>query len=110
MFDANDAGGETDADGVGESDVRWEGESDFQPGAGGNGAVEVKENAAGADVLSFGANLIRAFKADNGGEAHVEAPHHPPVLCIRLHVRAPGWERVAPRKASTADGKSTESQ
>ena len=36
--------------------------------------------AAGADVLGFGVNLVGAFKTDNGGQAHVEAPHHPPFL------------------------------
>jgi hypothetical protein len=90
MLDADDAGGEADADGVGESDVGREGESDFELGAGGDGAIKVEENAAGADVLSFGANFVRAFEPDQGGEAHVEAPHHPPVLCVRLHVRALG--------------------
>src|SRR5271167_4104964 len=47
MFDADDAGGETDADRVGEGDVGRERQSDFKFGAGLDGAVEVEENAAG---------------------------------------------------------------
>ena len=80
MLDADDAGDEADADGVGESDVGRESESDFEFGAGGDGAIEVEENAAGADVLSFGANFAGAFEANDGGQSHVEAPHYPPVL------------------------------
>ena len=55
-------------------------EGDFEFGAGFNGAVEIEKNSSGADVLSFGMNLVGAFKTDNGGQAHVEAPHHPPFL------------------------------
>ncbi len=80
VFDADDAGGETDADGVGQGDVGREGQGDFELGSGFDGAVEVEENAAGADVLGFGVNLAGAFEADNGGQAHVKAPHHPPFL------------------------------
>ena len=80
MFDADDAGGETDADGVGEGDMGREGQSDFELGAGGDGAVEVEENAAGADILGLGVKFAGAFEADDGGQAHVEAPHHPPFL------------------------------
>jgi hypothetical protein len=80
MFDADDAGGEADADGVGQGNVGREGEGHFQPGSGFYGAVEIEKNSAGADVLSFGMNLVGAFKTDNGGQAHVEAPHHPPFL------------------------------
>ncbi len=80
MFDADYAGGETDANGVGEGDVGREGQRDFEFGAGGDGAVEVEENAAGADVLGFGWNSLVPSSADDGGQAHVEAPHHPPFL------------------------------
>jgi len=84
MFDADDASGETDSDGVGQRDVGWKGQRDFEFGAGCNRAVEVEEDAAGAHVLGFGLNLgltrIRAFDADYGGQAHVEPPHHPPFL------------------------------
>ena len=57
MFDADHAGGEADADGVGERDMRREGQSDFELGSGLEGAVEVEEDAAGADVLGFGLNF-----------------------------------------------------
>ena len=80
MFDADDTGGEADADGVGQGNVRREGEGDFEFGAGFDGAVEIEKDSAGANVLSFGMNLVGAFKTDNGGQAHVEAPHHPPFL------------------------------
>src|SRR5271169_6537679 len=80
MFDADDAGGETDADRVGEGDVGRERQSDFKFGAGLDGAVEVEENAAGTDILSLGVDFGDAFEADDGGEAHVKAPHHPPFL------------------------------
>ena len=53
---------------------------DFEFGAGFDGAVEIEKNSAGANVLRFGMNLVGAFKTDNGGQAHVEAPHHPPFL------------------------------
>jgi len=85
MFDADDAGGEADADRVGEGDVGRKGEGDFELGPGVDGAVEVEENAASADVLSLGLNfggggVAGAFEADDGGQPHVEAPHHPPFL------------------------------
>jgi len=79
MFDADDAGGESDAHGVGKGDMGRKGQSDFQLRAGRDGAVEVEENATGTDVLSLGADLAAVFEADDGGKAHVEAPHHPPV-------------------------------
>ena len=80
MFDADHARGEADANGISEGDVGWEGESDFELGPGFDGAVEIEENAASADVLGFGMNFGDAFQADNGGQAHVKAPHHPPFL------------------------------
>jgi len=85
MFDADDAGGEADANRIGEGDVGWEGEGDFELGPGVDGAVEVEENAAGADVLSLGLNfggggVAGAFESDDGRQPHVEAPHHPPFL------------------------------
>jgi len=80
MFDADDAGGEADTDRVGEGDVGRKGQRDFELGSGIDGAVEIKENAAGADVLGLGVKFTGAFEADNGGQAHVKAPHHPPFL------------------------------
>ena len=67
MFDADDAGGETDADRVGEGDVGREGQRDFELGPWFDGAVEVEENAAGADVLGLGVNLAGAFKRTMAG-------------------------------------------
>lgn len=67
--------------------VTWggEGQGDFEFGSGLERAVEVEENAPGADILSLGLNLAGwnlsgAGKANNGGKAHVKAPHHPPFL------------------------------
>ena len=80
MFDANDAGGEANADGIGECDVRRERQSDFELGARFDGAVEVEENTARTDVLGFGLNFVCAFEANDSGQAHVKAPHHPPFL------------------------------
>jgi hypothetical protein len=65
--------------------VGREGEGDFELGPGFDGAVEVEENPASAHVLRLGLNfagLIGAgtFEADEGGQAHVKAPHHPPFL------------------------------
>ena len=105
VFDADDAGSEADANRVGECDVGREGESDFDFGAGFEGAVEIEENAAGAHVLGFSMNFAGfsgasfsgaslsgdafvgtglpgtgTFQPDNGRQAHVKAPHHPPFL------------------------------
>ena len=80
MFDADDAGGETDADGIGEGDVRRKGQRDFELGAGVDGAVEIEKDAAGADVLGLGVKFAGAFEANDGGQSHIKAPHHPPFL------------------------------
>jgi hypothetical protein len=80
LLDANDAGGEADADSVGQSDVRRKGEGDFEFGSGLNGTVEIEENATGTDVLGFSLHFVGTFKTDNGGQAHVKAPHRPPFL------------------------------
>jgi len=60
--------------------VRRKGERDFQFGPGRNRAVEVEKDSAGAYVLGLGVKLCGALQADNGGQAHVKAPHHPPFL------------------------------
>jgi len=75
--------------------VGREGQGDFEFGSGLDGAVEVEENTARADVLSLGLDflgwdfvglsvaglsLARVCEADDGREAHVKAPHHPPFL------------------------------
>jgi len=108
MFDADDPRGETNANSVGESDVRRESQSDFQFAAGADGAVKVEEDATSTDVLSLGLDLAAVFtlEANERGQAHVEAPHHPPFcfLRIRLHTRALRQERVVGRKVTTADG------
>ena len=80
MFDAYDTRSETDADGVGEGDVRRKGESDFDPGASLDGAVQVEKHTAGADVLCFGLDFAAIFDVDDGGEPHVKAPHRSPFL------------------------------
>lgn len=80
MFDANDAGGETDADRIGERNMGRKCESDFELGASLDGAVEVEKNTAGTDVLGFGLNFVGAFEANNGRQAHIKTPHHPPFL------------------------------
>ena len=84
MFDADDARSEADANRVGEGDVGRESQGDFEFGPRLDRAVEVEENAASADVLSlslnFAGRIAGAFEADNGGQPHVEAPHHPPFL------------------------------
>ncbi|MGC1449094.1 MAG: NAD(P)H-hydrate epimerase [Candidatus Sulfotelmatobacter sp.] len=49
-------------------------------GAGLDRAVEGEENASGTDVLRLGVDLVDAFEADDGGQTHVKAPHHPPFL------------------------------
>ena len=80
VLDADDAGAETDADSVGQGDMGRERQGDFELGSGFDGAVEVEKDSAGAHVLGLGMELANALETDNGGQAHVKAPHHPPVL------------------------------
>jgi hypothetical protein len=60
--------------------VRRKGQSNFKLRPGFNRTVQIKEDATGADVLSFGMNFAGAFQSDSGGQAHVKAPHQPPIL------------------------------
>jgi hypothetical protein len=80
VFDADDTGGEADADGIGKGDMGRKGQSDVELGPGGNSTVKIKKDATGADILGFGVELIDALEANDGGETHIEAPHHPSFL------------------------------
>ena len=52
-------------------------ESDLDAGAGSDRAIEVKEDAARADVLGFGEEFVRAIavETNGGGQSHIETSH-----------------------------------
>jgi hypothetical protein len=60
--------------------VGWEGERDFAGSSFRDRPVEVKENSAGAYVLGFGLEFVVLVQANQCGQAHIKAPHHPPFL------------------------------
>jgi hypothetical protein len=47
--------------------------------------LHVEKHAPRTDILSLGLKFFKAFDSHHGGQAHVEAPHGPPFLWIRLH-------------------------
>src|SRR5271166_2635989 len=66
-----------------------EGERDFAAGSCGHGTVEVKENTARAHILGLGLEFV-AFgvfipQANHRRQAHIEAPHHAPLLRTSLN-------------------------
>ncbi len=87
LVDADHPSREADSDGIGKRHVGWEGQGYFEFGSGAYGMIQVEEDSAGADVLGLGVEFRGAFAADNGRQAHIEAPHHSPFLCVRLHGR-----------------------
>lgn len=54
-----------------------QGNVDLRPGL--NRMVEIKEDAAGTDVLGFSLKFDGILESDSGRKAHIEAPHHPSV-------------------------------
>src|SRR5579862_4898100 len=80
IFNPDYPGAEANSYRIRQSDMRRKGKRDFQLRAGLHGTVEIKEYAAGADVLRFGVEFAGAFQAHHRGKAHVKAPHGPPFL------------------------------
>ena len=103
-LDADHAGAEADADCVRQGDVRRESQRDLELGSCCDRTIEIEEDSAGADVLRFGMKVAGAFEAHDGGQAHVEAPHHPPfLLCESVCMRERSGEAENPEKSDIRD-------
>src|SRR5579862_3103410 len=83
---ANDAGSEAHPHRISQRDVRRESQRDLDFRSCGYGSVQIEKDPACADILCLCQELVRAF-ADGRWQAHVKAPHHPPFLCVWLHIR-----------------------
>ena len=94
MLYANHTGCEAYSHRISQGDMRRKRQRDFDLRSCRDRAVQVEEHSPRADILGFSLEFVGALQADNSRQAHVEAPHHPPFLCIRLHARALRHERA----------------
>src|ERR1700680_1441360 len=77
-----------------QGNVRGKRQSHMNAGAFGERAVEVEKHSASAYILGLGEQFVNTGvpQFDGCGQAHIEAPHEPPVVRFFRHCRFSSFE------------------